>query len=245
MASIERSFKETERKDIGEVGGGIATALGIRARGVFRDPEDRILLGVGKLPQPARPFRPDFGVANGELMEVVLRRSREGADNDLVGLSISKERRDGLPIAVLRELSCFAVIDMYLEALDPGVNFSVVGTGTSGLTEVNLARGRRPRAAGVVPGVTRPVEREGVVRPVFEGVTRPLDDDSDVRGPTFDEDAEGVIRPESAGVVHLPRDEATEEGRGTAPIPTVGAESLVTETKTPQCSGHEKYRTLW
>jgi len=76
---------------------------------------------------------------------------------------------------------------------------------------------------GVVPGVIRP--NEGVTLPLEpDGVTRPL---------CIDVEKDGVARP--------PREEATEDGRCVAPTPTVGAESLVVATKTPQLGGHVKY----
>jgi hypothetical protein len=82
---------------------------------------------------------------------------------------------------------------------------------------------------------------EGVVRPVdvrevdAEGVIRELVlNDMEV-------DVDGVIRPDMEGVVRPPREEATDEGRWTAPGPTVGGESFVVATKTPQFGGHEKY----
>jgi len=79
---------------------------------------------------------------------------------------------------------------------------------------------------GVVPGVIRP--NEGVTLPLEpDGVTRPL---------CIDVETDGVARP--------PREEATEDGRWIAPAPTVGAESLVVATKTPQLGGHVKYCLL-
>lgn len=63
---MECSTIDVEREDIGEGGGGIATALGIRARGVFKD--DRLLFEVD-IPTPipdTRPFTPGFGVDRGE-----------------------------------------------------------------------------------------------------------------------------------------------------------------------------------
>jgi hypothetical protein len=79
---------------------------------------------------------------------------------------------------------------------------------------------------GVVPGVTRP--NKGVILPLeSDGVMRPL---------CRDVERDGVARP--------PREEATEDGRWIAPTPTVGAESLVVATKTPQLGGHVKYCLL-
>jgi len=56
------SFKETEREEAGEAGGGIAIALGILARGVMRDgrPLDGVVEGM---PTPMlEPRPPGFGV---------------------------------------------------------------------------------------------------------------------------------------------------------------------------------------
>lgn len=59
----EYSFIETERDDIGEEGGGIAIALGIRARGVAIRP----LLGVREgMPTPMAGIFPGFGVEKGD-----------------------------------------------------------------------------------------------------------------------------------------------------------------------------------
>lgn len=59
----EYSFIETERDDIGEAGGGIAIALGIRARGVAIRP----LLGVREgMPTPMADIFPGFGVEKGD-----------------------------------------------------------------------------------------------------------------------------------------------------------------------------------
>jgi hypothetical protein len=79
----------------------------------------------------------------------------------------------------------------------------------------------------VRPVDMREVDAEGVIRELV------LND--------MDVDVEGVIRPDIEGVVRPPRDEATEDGRWTAPGPTVGAESFVVATKIPQFGGHEKY----
>jgi hypothetical protein len=90
------------------------------------------------------------------------------------------------------------------------------------------------------PLVVMPVP--GVVLPaVDEGVTRPLRKEAEgVLGMEKD----GVILPVNAGVALPPRDDATDEGRCTAPGPTVGGESFVVATKTPQLSGQEKYCLL-
>lgn len=120
---------------------------------------------------------------------------------------------------------------IYFDAIDPLVIFCskpfvFPRLGAVGVFAVDLDSALiRALAAGVVLGVMRP-GNDGVIRPLEpEGVTRPL-------GPVND----GVIRP--------PRDEATDEGRYKAPAPTVGAESFVVATKTPQLGGHAKYCLL-
>lgn len=133
-------------------------------------------------------------------------------------------------------MSCFAVIEAYLEAREPAVSLSandepLAGGAFAGFVTVLS----RARFAGVVPGVTRPDENDGVVLPPADGVIRPLERELE---------AAGVIRPEIDGVVRPPREEATDDGRGTAPGPTVGGESFVVATKTPQLGGHEKYLVL-
>jgi hypothetical protein len=126
-------------------------------------------------------------------------------------------------------------MDTYLDAREPAVILSVKDEALefAGLVDLENVPSRA-RAAGVVPGVTRPVDM-GVFRPFemeVEGVTLPL---------ASDVEAEGVTRPEMDGVIRPPREEATEDGRRTAPGPTVGGESFVVATKTPQLAGHEKY----
>jgi hypothetical protein len=133
------------------------------------------------------------------------------------------------------ELSCWAVIDIYLAALEPAVILSVREVVVD--LEVGVLSARRTCAAGVVPGVTQPFVA-GVMRPVT-GVTLPLEIVADGVREVVKKD--GVIRPELAGVVLPPRFDATDEGRCMAPGPTVGDESFVVAMNTPQLSGHEKY----
>lgn len=91
----------------------------------------------------------------------------------------------------------------------------------------------------VLEGVILPLTNELGVRPPADGVILPLECEAEgVRGA---EKTEGVILPELAGVARPPREDATEEGRGTAPGRTVGADSFEVATKTPHLSGHEKY----
>lgn len=131
----------------------------------------------------------------------------------------------------------------YFDALEPAVIFSDkaipldVRILVVGFTSVRLGR-----AEGVVPGVTRPFEKEGVIRPLLEGVIRPLEDDDDsvARTVESESDPDGVIRPDRAGVMR-PREEATDDGRDIAPGPTVGGDSFAVATNTPHLSGHEKY----
>ena len=88
-----------------------------------------------------------------------------------------------------------------------------------GVLTVDLERVIIREDAGVVLGVIRPFGPDGVTRPLVTDVERD-------------------------GAVRSPREEATEDGRRTAPTPTVGAESLVVATKTPQFDGHVKYCLL-
>lgn len=62
------------------------------------------------------------------------------------------------------------------------------------------------------PGVTRPLDKEGVMRPLRDGVARPLDIDKDG---TREVDNDGVLRPEKEGVTRPFLEEAAEGGRGT------------------------------
>ena len=150
----------------------------------------------------------------------------------------------GLAGCGARELSCFAVIATYFEALEPAVNLFAEEFG-SGLDLVDWVSERSARGPGVTPGVPRPDESEGVILPLDEGVMRPLDTEAEgIRREPKSEEPEGVMRPDRAGVTRPPREDATEEGRDTAPIPTVGGESLEKATNTPQLTGQEKYSFL-
>jgi hypothetical protein len=139
--------------------------------------------------------------------------------------------RVGLLDAASRELSCLAVIDIYLDAREPAVIFSVRKE-VRGFKVVEWAS-ERGACASVVPGITRPEGVIGVALPLLEGVIRPLDIDEDVEMRDLNNALDGVTRP--------PREDATEDGRCIAPGPTVGGESLTADTKTPQFSGHTKY----
>lgn len=98
----------------------------------------------------------------------------------------------------------------------------------------------RARVAGTgTPGVLRPAD--GVTRPFGrEGVARPLEKDGVLRPVDVEVEADGVILPdkENEGVIRPLREEATDDGRDE---PTVGADSFVEATNTPQFGGHTKY----
>lgn len=204
----------------------MATALGIRARGVLIE---------GRPGAETRPPRLGFGVVKGELGgrvgDDVERDVSAGEGRVRAGLAGSRPRKAGE--AESRELSCLAVMETYLDARDPAVSLSVSETGLTLGGGFGFARTRaRARAAGVVPGVARPAY-DGVIRPPFEGVVRPVEADGVMRELVLnDMEVDGVVRP--------PREDATEDGRWTAPGPTVGGESFVVATKTPQLGGHEK-----
>jgi hypothetical protein len=195
---------------VGEAGGGIATADGILGRGVLK--ESRPLDGEFGVPMPMLENLPvvgGFGVVNGE--DGVRVGEGDSCANDEIGvleLSETSEMREGLVAPVSRELSCFAVIPIYLEARDPAVNlFGVeVEELRTCVEDVGSAvligpRGREC-AAGVDAGVTRPEDRDGVLRPVVDGVTLPLDKEVDdmIRLDT-DDGKDGVIRPETDVVI--------------------------------------------
>jgi len=116
----EPPFRETEREvDAGEAGGGIATALGILARGVISDrrPLDGL---IGGMPTPMLETRPPafgvrYGEGNGRMGELKPREARVGDGFDRLGLA---DPWDG---AESRELSCLAVIFRYLDAREPSV----------------------------------------------------------------------------------------------------------------------------
>lgn len=94
------------------------------------------------------------------------------------------------------------------------------------------------RADGVVPGVIRPDSPNGLVL-LSCGVTLPNEVEGVIRPTLMENGAEGVTRPETEGVIRPPRDDATDGGRPFGP--TVGGESLVAATNTPQFGGHAKY----
>ena len=79
----------------------------------------------------------------------------------------------GLLDAVSRELSCLAVIDIYFDAREPAVIFSV-RKDVRGCKVVECTSEREPCA-----GMTRPEGVTGVTLPLLDGVTRPLDIDDD------------------------------------------------------------------
>lgn len=172
---------------MGEGGGGMATALGILARGVLivgRDLEG-VPVGVPNPTADGLPLRAGLGVENGDP-----RVGEDMAPVDRVGLLIDCRGARGESLVV----SCFAVIPRYLAAREPVVIDPGVLDPLRGGTGFETCRGR---ADGVTPGVTRPEDIDGVTLPraagvilpvesMFEGVTLPL--------------AEGVARPEKDGV---------------------------------------------
>lgn len=113
---------EREKADIGDAGGGIATALGSRPRGVGWPRDDG---SDGPIPE-IRPLSPGFGVEKGEP------GGREGEESVLeIGEGeegklepCSPNCLIGLATCSFLELSCLAVILAYLAALDPGVSLS-------------------------------------------------------------------------------------------------------------------------
>lgn len=119
-----------------------------------------------------RPLSPGFGVEKGDIRgrdgEDSVREIGDGEDGIL-------ELRSpicliGLLVISFLELSCLAVIFAYFAALDPGVIFSGNGLVTPFWLAVDLERWL-DFAEGVIPGVTRPLDNEGVARPLREGVT--------------------------------------------------------------------------
>lgn len=93
----------------------------------------------------------------------------------------------------------------------------------------------------MVPGVTRPDIRSGFVLESC-GVTLPYEAEGVMRPALMEYGVDGVTRPEIEGVTRSPRDDATDRGRQFGP--TVGGESLVAATNTPQLCEHAKYRVL-
>ena len=135
------------------------------------------------------------------------------------------------------EESCLAVIVIYLDAREPAVIL------LERAVEAALLDGvLNDFWVKLDAGVTLPLDSEGVTRPECAGVVLPFDKEAD--GVRVAENDDGVILPVEfvvAGVDLPPLEDATEEGRCTAPGPTVGGDSFVTATKTPHLSGHVKY----
>lgn len=172
----------------------MAMALGILARGVLSDgrPLEGVVEGIPTPTLEGRP--PGLGVLYGEFSGLVgepkPKEARVGDGIERLGLAE--------PVAGSREFSCFAVMFRYFDAIEPLVIFcsrplAFPRPGAVGVLAADLDNSLiRDRAAGVVLGV---------IRPRYEGVTRPLDGVMRPLGPPMD----GVARP--------PRDEATEDGR--------------------------------
>lgn len=179
----------------------------MRARGVFID--GRFLVDkVGEPPVFDGRIFPALGVENGD-PEV-----RDGDDRvrDIVGLfnespELSLLRVEISGLGLSRELSCWAVMVMYLEARDPAVILSERGV-PLGL-DIGVLKSLCPDNTEL--GVILPVEFEGVTRPPVDGVTLPLE-----------KDAEGVREPKNEGVILPeltfedfcpPLEDATDDGR--------------------------------
>lgn len=155
----------------------------MRARGVFIDVRLRVDDKVGEPPEFDDRTLPALGVENGDPED------RDGDDKvrDMVGLF--SEMLNGISgLGLSRELSCWAVIVIYLDAREPAVILSERGA-TLGL-DVGVLKSLcwdNPGSAEL--GVILPVEFEGVIRPPVDGVTLPLEND-----------AEGVLVPTNEGV---------------------------------------------
>jgi hypothetical protein len=214
----------------GEDGGGIATALGIRARGVLSD--IRPFDGEGD-PSPTNPFNPGLGVLKGE--PILLTGDIVGAEDFRVGLSDPKDLlpTPGTGTGTSRGVSWWAFMPTYFDAREPGVIFVSDIVVVDVIFGVTITGRGYARPFDLAPGVTLELDINGVTRPVddAEGVTRPFD-------------TEGVMRPDTEGVIRPLRVDATDEGRDILPSRTAGEESLLKATNTPQFGGHEKYWIL-
>jgi hypothetical protein len=151
-----------------------------------------------------RPEVAGLGVVNGDASD------RLGESDGATCVIDESER---LGVSASRELSCLAVMPRYFDAREPAVILlAIIEPGVDG---ANLAIfTTREREAGVVPGVTRPADVDGVILPIPEGVTRPFE--REVEGVArigVEDENEGVTRPEIDGVARPLRDEATDEGR--------------------------------
>ena len=113
----------------GEGGGGIDTALGTRARGVFMDGRLRGREGEDGVAPPILVSRPvsAFGVVKGEPDGRVGEdkvRDIEGLDKPELGPPVLFRVGLSAPVPRPRELSCCAVIVIYFDARDPAVILS-------------------------------------------------------------------------------------------------------------------------
>ena len=207
----------------GEAGGGIAIALGIRARGVFIDGRDlEGVVDVEGMPMPipeVLPLPGGLGVLNGDDGWVGDEREVEVKAPILVGLLVPKGLLEGLPGAGTRDSSCLAVMPTYFEARDPGVMIPVVVfvPGRTGVIASCAVGGRLLVVGSATPGVLRPADADGVTRPLLiEGVTRPLPKVCEGVFRPLDNapEAEGVTLPdcENDGVARPLRVDATDDG---------------------------------
>lgn len=155
-----------------------------------------------------RPEVAGLGVVNGDASD------RLGESEGATCVIDESER---LGVSASRELSCLAVIPRYFDAREPAVILLAItepGVFRPGVDGANLAIfTTRERAAGVVPGVTRPADEDGVILPIPDGVTRPFEREAEGVARIGVEENEGVTRPEIDGVARPLRDEATDEGR--------------------------------
>lgn len=203
----------------GEGGGGMAMALGIRGRGVFTGGRDlEGVVDVGGIPMPmldVLPLPGGLGVFNGEAGWVGDESCIDVKPPNLVGLLVPNDLPEGLPGAGTRDPSCLAVIPTYFDAREPGVMIPevVFAPGRTGVVVSCDVGGRLLFAAA--PGVLRPIA-DGVTRPLLiEGVTRPFPKEYEgVFRPLGAPEAEGVTLPdcENDGVARPLRVDATDDG---------------------------------
>jgi hypothetical protein len=112
---------------------------------------------------------------------------RAGEPADRVGLLRTPRAagllRDERAAGLSRPASCWAPTPPYLAARAPGV-MGFDGGAVRGATGVFAIDGIRGAfAAGrCIPGVMRPLEREGVTRPLEAGVMRPFEEAEEIDG---------------------------------------------------------------
>jgi hypothetical protein len=124
FTSENSSFNEIAKLESaleGEDGGGIATALGMRALGVLSDMRPFDGEDAEDIPSPCWPLGPAFGVVNAEPIVLIGERVDAEENGFRVGLPVPNDFLDIAGIEGSREPNWWAFMPTYFEAIEPGV----------------------------------------------------------------------------------------------------------------------------